>query len=540
MLQKLTVNNIAIIQNISIEFQKGLNIITGETGAGKTVLINAIKYLLGARFNKDSIRTGESRAFVEGVFVKDEQTYFVRRVFDKNASSRSFINDSPVSLSEMNHVIGSFVDMHGQHDQQFLLDSNNHLQYLDSFSDNEQLRQNFQKSFTHVKSLKNNLDSIRLDASELKEKEELFRFQLQELELIDLHENIDVTLTQEYEQQVNATEILHMLSSIENDFLNNENSIISQIASNQRSLDKFASTQPNLHSISERLHSVQIEIEDIVNDASSLKGSVQFNSEKLDEISEKLSHIEMLKRKYGGSMKTVIERKNYIANSLSKMGSCNEDLSRLEKQYEIAKIQMTNDAKLLSKHRKKIAKNLENTVESYLKEVDMLQSNFKIEFSKNTAEIITETGLDECEFYISTNMGESLKPLVKIASGGEVSRFMLAIKMAMQEKDTIDTLVFDEIDTGISGVTAEKVGKVILNLGNSHQIICISHLPQIASKGLHHVKVYKSEQNGRTSAYVKKLLNDERLEELASLISGEEITKTSLQQAKFMIKGNNG
>ncbi len=540
MLQQLTVENIAIIQNITIDFSNELNIVTGETGAGKTILINAVKYLLGARFNKDSIRTGEARAFVEGVFSKDGKVITVRRVFDKYASSRSFINDAPVSVSELRLAIGNFVDMHGQHDQQFLLDTNNHLHYLDSFSENCNLLQQFQKSFSQVKSLLNKLDSLKNTSKELQEKEELFRFQLQELELFELSENSDINLSQEYEQQVNATEIIQQLTNIEEELLNGEHSVVGVITKNKRELEKFSDTQPKLKILSDRLQSTQIELADVIADATSFKNTIHFDNEKLDQLSEKLSHVEMLKRKYGGSMQTVLDYKISIINSLSTMNSRSIELDKLNKKLLVKKKHLIKDAKSLSNHRKIIAEKLENKILSNLKEVDMIHSKFTIKFAKNPDELITEKGIDECEFYISTNLGESLKPLVRIASGGEISRFMLAIKMAMQDKDTTNTLVFDEIDTGISGITAEKVGKVISKLGKSHQIICISHLPQIASKGIHHIKVYKSEKNGRTSAFAKKLCKDERLTEVASLICGEEITKSSLQQAQLMIKGNNG
>jgi len=527
MIKSLYIKNLAIIDELNVHFENGLNIITGETGSGKSILVNAIAYLLGGRFSKDHMRTDSQKTIIEANFQGDDSTCTIRRVISANGNSRIFVDDEPIKLNKLPQITNKFIDMHGQHEHQQLLLPAHHLSYVDQFGDYENIIEDVLSQYLSLKACKSELLALKNIQASVDEKRELYVFQLEELDKYELEADLDSKLSSEYETLTRASEIIEHLDNIDYALDKSESSIA-----------KISHVSNVLGSIESRLESSMLELSDLAQEVKLIQSNISVNPNRLIEIEEKLSHIEMLKRKFGGSILNVIDYRDKLLITLLEEQKSNKRIPELE--IECVKIlsQLNSTSIKLSNARQKTAVNLSNIITGHVREMDMPSTQFNIKLWPSDR--MSETGNDECEFFIKTNLGEESRPLAKIASGGEISRIMLAIKLALQKSDKVDTLIFDEIDSGISGATAEKVGDKINALGNTHQIICISHLSQIAGKGKTHFKVQKNEGSGRTQTSIKKLNKADRVNEIASLISGHEITETSLQQAAYLLEGTHG
>ena len=538
MIKSLYIKNLAIIDELNVHFENGLNIITGETGSGKSILVNAIAYLLGGRFSKDHMRTDSQKTIIEANFQGDNSTCTIRRVISANGNSRIFVDDEPIKLNELPQITNKFIDMHGQHEHQQLLLPAHHLSYVDQFGDYDNIIEDVLSQYLSLKVCKSELLELKNIQASLDEKRELYIFQLEELDKYELEANLDSKLSSEYESLTRASEIIEHLDNIDYSLDKSESSIVSQVSGLKSSIAKISHVNKVLASIESRLESAMLELSDLAQEVKLIQSNISLNPNRLIEIEEKLSHIEMLKRKFGGSILNVIDYRDKLVITLLEEQKSNKRIPELE--IECVKIlsQLNSTSIKLSNARQKTAVNLSNIITDHLREMDMPSTQFNIKLWPSDR--MSQTGNDECEFFIKTNLGEESRPLAKIASGGEISRIMLAIKLALQKSDKVDTLIFDEIDSGISGATAEKVGDKINALGNTHQIICISHLSQIAGKGKTHFKVQKNEGSGRTQTSIKKLNKADRVNEIASLISGHEITETSLQQAAYLLEGTDG
>jgi DNA repair protein RecN (Recombination protein N) len=538
MIKSLYIKNLAIIDELNVHFENGLNIITGETGSGKSILVNAIAYLLGGRFSKDHMRTDSQKTIIEANFQGDNSTCTIRRVISANGNSRIFVDDEPIKLNELPQITNKFIDMHGQHEHQQLLLPAHHLSYVDQFGDYDNIIEDVLSQYLSLKACKSELLELKKIQASLDEKRELYVFQLEELDKYELEADLDSKLSSEYESLTRASEIIEHLDNIDYSLDKSESSIVSQVSGLKSSIAKISHVNKVLASIESRLESAMLELSDLAQEVKLIQSNISLNPNRLIEIEEKLSHIEMLKRKFGGSILNVIDYRDKLVITLLEEQKSNKRIPELE--IECVKIlsQLNSTSIKLSNARQKTAVNLSNIITGHVREMDMPSTQFNIKLWPSDR--MSETGNDECEFFIKTNLGEESRPLAKIASGGEISRIMLAIKLALQKSDKVDTLIFDEIDSGISGATAEKVGDKINALGNTHQIICISHLSQIAGKGKTHFKVQKNEGSGRTRTSIKKLNKADRVNEIASLISGHEITETSLQQAAYLLEGAHG
>jgi len=534
MLTSLYIKNLAIIDELTISFSSGLNIITGETGAGKTLIIKAIQLLMGKKFSPEILRTGCDTLIVEGNFITGTNSTIIRRIYRDNKQSKSFINDEPVTKNKLVKTTLLLADLHGQHDHQNLLDSNTHLSYLDSYG-NYNLELNVvKKLYQDLNKCENELQKLLLKQNELKEKSELHEFQLEELTEYPLSAEFEMNQIKEYNRLSKASDIRSSLSTVSALLEGRDSAVINSLNTITHELENVSEFDDSILAIQKRMVSNRIDLEDLILDIQKAKDGIIINPDELEIINNIISHIEMLKRKYGGSIDSVIEYRDSIIQTEIESGGCNAEIDLLVNEVQQLKTELLECSKTISKYRKSTGIKLEKTIKDSLKHLNMSDINFKIQLISDPENII-ESGMDTCEFFISTNIGEKLRPVTKIASGGEISRIMLAIKMALQSKDIVDTLIFDEIDSGISGATAERVGETFEKLAKSHQILCITHLSQIAGKGKSHFKVSKKIKDDRVVVDINKLSKTNRIGEIATLISGRKVTVSSRKQAKELL-----
>ena len=534
MLTSLYIKNLAIIDELTISFSSGLNIITGETGAGKTLIIKAIQLLMGKKFSPEILRTDCDTLIVEGNFITGTNNTIIRRIYTDKKQSKSFINDEPVTKKELLKTTLLLADLHGQHDHQNLLDSNTHLSYLDSYG-NYNLELNMvKKLYQDLNKCENELQKLLLKRNELKEKSELHEFQLKELTEHPLSIEFEINQIKKYNRLSKASEIQSSLSTVSALLEGRDSAVINSLNTITHELENVSDFDDSILAIQQRMVSNRIDLEDLILDIQKAKDSIIINPDELEIINNIISHIEMLKRKYGGSIDSVIEYRDSIIQTEIESGGCNAEINLLVNEVQQLKTELLECSKAISKFRKSTGIKLEKIIKDSLKHLNMSDANFKIQLNSDPENII-ESGMDTCEFFISTNIGEELRPVTKIASGGEISRIMLAIKMALQSKDIVDTLIFDEIDSGISGATAERVGETFEKLAKSHQILCITHLSQIAGKGESHYKVSKKIKGDRIVVDINKLSKTNRIGEIATLISGRKVTESSRKQAKELL-----
>ena len=534
MIKKLYIKNLAIIDEVCLEFENGLNIITGQTGSGKSIIINAIDLLLGSNFSKNLIRTGESSCVVEGYFLLNKFEYNIRRVFYKNSASKAFLNEMPITLNEIKKISEKLVDFHGQHNHQKLLDIANHIECLDAYGNYAEDLKHISDLYLKINSLNKKLDETIIKQKNIFEKNELNNFQLEELSKYNLKDGIDIDVESNYNTLINIKEIKEDLDNFINDFDIHDNSILSIINKNLKQIDKYENINKHLDSFINRLDQINIEIKDLCDEIHTYSDNLNFDEIQFEEVSDKLSFLEMIKRKYGGSIQSALAYKAKIEHSIEDGKNYKQEIENLTKNIVFLKKTYSQLAKEISLKRCKTAKKINKTILPILKNIGMDKTsiNFEVNHDPDGFNI---NGADMCIIKISTNVGEKMKPLNEIVSGGELSRIMLAIKMLLQEKDPVDTIIFDEVDSGISGQIAEQVGDQIEKLGKKRQIVCITHLSQIACKGKYHLSIGKKSFNNKTNVYIEKLTENKRIEEIASLISGKQITENATNQARELL-----
>lgn len=565
MLKTLLIKDYALIENIEVKFEKGLNIITGETGAGKSILIDAMGLLLGERASTEVVRKGTEKSIVEGIFdvasnkkVKDfcsvneldfADDLIVRREVSLKGTNRCFLNDSPVTLNLIKEVGDLLVDLHGQHEHQSLLRTETHIELLDNFANLESRLSEYSKHYLELTALQKELKELLEKESALKEKQELFRFQIKEIDAVDPQIDEEEKLEQELNILENSEKLLSITSEIYSSLYENEDSITDQLGAVKHKLfeieriDKsFSETLSNFDSASALLNEVSQFVR-------SYKDRIDLDPEKLDEIRARLGSIILLKKKYGGTVGSVIEHREKIGSEFELAENFAQRIKDLQKQIDSSRKSCGKIAKKISSERISISKKVKKEVEAALKHLGISDSQFEVRITNQTAEsgfenyIIVDSkkysynslGIDEVEFYISTNAGEDVKPLVKVASGGEISRIMLALKSTLAKTDKLPILIFDEIDTGVSGRIAQKVGQTLKELASLHQIIAITHLPQIAGFADVHFAVEKRKTADRVVSSIRKLDLQKRIEEVAKLMSGEEITEAALKGARELM-----
>jgi hypothetical protein len=547
MLRELRLNNLAIIKNLDLEFNNKFIALTGETGAGKSIILNGISLLIGERSHTHMIRNGAQGLFAEGVFelnenqkkrldelgfeIEDDEL-IITRYFDRNAKSKITVNGSRMTLSRLKELMVNIIDLVGQHEHQFLLNSDYHLHLLDRFLDDEgkMLSKKIRESVNKIKKLNLQIGNIEEEKSKIAEKKDILEFQLNEINSLELKENEDNELEEEYKILFNAGKISEKLEETSQFLKEGEFSILTALGRAKRNLEQLSDLSESYSELYDKIESVLYEVEEISYSVDNFVGDVEIDDKKLEKIVERIDNINKLKLKYGSTITEILEYRDKIEKDLSLVNFESEELENLKKEKSELVGQYFQDSERLSEIREKIAENLQNTVDVQLDDLNMENAKFKVEITKTQE--ITIYGIDNAEFMIAANVGETFKPLAKIASGGEISRIMLALKTVFSAVDNISVLIFDEIDTGISGETVRRVAEKLRELSKNTQIICVTHSPQIAGKAQQQFFIKKEIENNFTETKVHELNTEERIREIARIISGDNITEASINHAK--------
>ena len=534
MISTLHIKNIGIIDDLNIDLNEGLNVLTGETGAGKTLIIDSLEIISGGRFSKEMIRKGETNSFVEICMYEPENensidgNIIVSREINSSGKNMCKINGRMVTVNELKSFMSKFIEIHGQNDNQSLLDNKFHLKYLDGYIGNDiiNIENEYKIKYQRYLEIKRELKANYGDEKERERKLDLLKYQVSEIEEAHLKENEEEQLEEKRKIMLNSEKISNNLN--EADIAIGENSIDSlNIAI--RALEKIENIDSKYEKISSDLKSIYYELQEISRDISSYKEDVFFDEEERNQIEERLDLIYSLKRKYGNDIKEIISYKKEIQEEIEHIENLDEYNNKLKKELKCIKEEMLDLALKMNKLRNEYAKKLANYINEVLEQLEMKNAKINIHVDYNEEQFF-ENGKDEVEFYIRTNLGEDEKPLSKIASGGEMSRIMLAIKKVLADTDKMPVLVFDEIDTGISGKAANAVAEKLNGISKNHQVLCISHLPSIAAIADYNYFISKKVIDERTNTNIKLLNEKETLEEIARISSGE-INETTIKYA---------
>jgi len=534
MISTLHIKNIGIIDDLSIDLNEGLNVLTGETGAGKTLIIDSLGIISGGRFSKEMIRKGETNSFVEICMYEPENensidgNIIVSREINSNGKNMCKINGRMVTVNELKNFMSKFIEIHGQNDNQSLLDNKFHLKYLDGFigdkiiDTKKQYKEKYEKYLEIKQELKNNYG----DEKERERKLDLLRYQFNEIEESNLKVNEEDNLEEKRKLMLNSEKISKNLN--EADIAIGENSIDS-INTAIRALEKIENIDKKYEDISSNLKNIYYELQEISRDISEHKEDVYFDEQERNEVEERLDLIYNLKRKYGNDVQEILNYKDEIEAEINHIENLDEYNNKLKKDLKHLKQEMTTLAEKMHELRNEYGKVLSININKVLEDLEMKNANINIHVDYNEEEFF-ENGKDIVEFYITTNLGEDEKQLAKIASGGEMSRIMLAIKKVLADTDKMPVLIFDEIDTGISGKAAGAVAEKLNGISKNHQVLCISHLPSIAAIADYNYFISKRVINERTNTNIKLLNEKETLEEIARISSGE-INEATIQYA---------
>jgi len=550
MLKTLYIDNYALIENLKIEFNKGLSIITGETGAGKSILLGALSLLTGKRADTSVLFDKEKKCIVEAIFdIKQynldeifannqldyDDILIIRREIQSNGKSRAFINDTPVNLDLLQQISSKIIDIHSQHENLILNDPDFQLKVVDIYAHLEKDLEIYKKNYKNYLEIQKEYKLTLENYNKLKTEIDYYQFLYNELEELNLKENEIEELEIELEQLTHAEEIKSYIQSILDYFLSEEFNLLSTFKNIYYLSEKLKKYIPETENFSERIDSIIIELKDIQSEYERLNEKIYLDPDRIEFVNQRLNKIYSLLKKHNVKTdKELIDIKNELKTKLDLIENSDERLNSLEKHLKENEAELYKKAFELSEKRIKAIPEIEEKITLMLSEVGMPQGKVKIEL--NRLDNFTERGIDTVNFRFSANKNVPLQDISKVASGGELSRLMLCIKSLLSEKLDLPTIIFDEIDTGISGEIANKVGEIIKNISKNRQVINITHLPQIACKGNYHYLVYKDDSSNRTKTFIKLLSNEEREIEIARMLSGEEITEAALINARELLK----
>jgi DNA repair protein RecN (Recombination protein N) len=561
MLRALHIQNFALIEDIDVEFGEGFNVITGETGAGKSILIGALSLILGERSRSEGVRKGAKKSLVEGLFhlagndrairaisdlgVEMDDELILRREIEAEGRGRCFANDRAITARTLRDLGDLLVDLHGQHDHQALLRVETHLEFLDRFGGLESLVEQTGEAYRDLSELNERLQALqnRKDAAE--ERRELYAFQLKEIAEADPQPGEVEQLEREHTLLEHSEQLIQAALSLSQLLYDGEDSIADRLGAGEHVLEEAVRADAQLTEQIELYRGVVYEIEDLATFFRNYADGMERDPDRLEEVRERLALLKRLEKKYGGTLEAVLERRTFLEKELRSAEDLGEQIETTRKRIAEATTAFSERCDQLSKRRRRIADPLSRKIERALKDLGIADASFEVRLSTETdteglAQIGGERfragakGIEAGEFYISTNVGEARMPLARIASGGEISRIMLALKSILAEGDAISTCVFDEIDIGISGRIAEAVGRKLHLLSESRQTISITHLPQIAALADVHFMVKKEVEGARTRTKVAPLNEDERVEEVARLLGGETISDLTRKHAREM------
>lgn len=534
MLTYLGVKGFAIIDELKIEFREGFNVITGETGAGKSIIVNALSALMNGKVTAESVRSGFLQAEVTGCFDDGDDEYILKRVVTSTGRSRAFLNDEPITLSRLETLGNALINMYGQNEFQRLLDKENYTDLIDDLLALNEERDLLAERYDAFKRVSADLTQKRQEVQGRERELELLEFQIDEIERINLIEGEEETIKERLKVLKSAERIRGVLSEIDNVFRGGEDSIQARFKKLINSLRPFGDIE-NLADLKTRLENFSFDSEDMLLEARNIEKTLFVDAEEMEKIEERLSEIFRLKDKYGKTYNEITQYASSAKDRLHYIRSLSTDIGDLEQSKILLENEVGRIAGKLSMMRRKGSKAIEKAIVDELEFLCMKGIQFSIAIIEK--ETIERDGRDDVEFMISTNPGEPLKPLRRIASGGELSRIMLAIKRVVGGNDR-KTLIFDEVDAGIGGKVADMVGKRLKELAQKHQVLCITHLPQIASYGDHHFLVEKVYQEQKTVTGIKELPAEERIQEIARMMGGTTITRKTMERAEEMLKND--
>lgn len=550
MLSFLHIENIAVIEAADIPFDPGFNVLTGETGAGKSIVIDAISAILGERVYRDMIRTGANKLSVRGIFTDvpalswfadngvahEEETLIQRDVF-LDGRNVCRVNGTLVNVSILHQLGIQLINIHGQHDSAQLFDADNHLHYLDLFAADSAELERYQAVYAQVASLSREIARLSMDEGEKLRKMESLQYQIDEITRAALEADEDTRLEARRKLLQNAEKLSVGLNAAVEMLYGGDDSDGAAVMLSQacRALGKIAKFDDSLATLNERITDLMYQVQDAAEELRDTRDSMAYSPDELETIEARLDVIHRLKRKYGSSCAEILEYLSRAQQSLDEITFADDRLERLKKKLDQVQSQAWQEAQLLRERRKAAAAILSARIQQELSQLDMPKVRFSCEFTETE---LGDNGADGVAFYMSANVGEALKPLNKVASGGELSRIMLAMKNVMAEQDEVATLIFDEVDTGVSGRAAQKVAEKLRSVAKYKQVLCVTHLPQLAALADTHFLIAKGEQNGRTYTTVTPLSPQERKTELARIIGGAAITETTLKNAEEMLQSN--
>ncbi len=552
MLTHLLISNYALIENLEIDFKHGLTIITGETGAGKSIIMGALSLILGERADLKIIRNTEVKSVIEATFsINDDEIVdflkdndievfkdecILRREISSNGRSRAFINDTPVTLPVIRELALKLIDIHSQHSNMLLGNPDYQLKIIDSVSDNVQLRAEYAEKYGKYKEIKDRLHRLKAEYEKNKQDEDYLQFQLAQISALKLQEHEDVELEREQARLSNVLDIKRCLWVGTSQIQDDENSILSTLSSLSRDFIQIENVDEDLRSISERLQSTIIELKDIARTVYNLQDAYVDNPSELERINSRLNTIYELETKHRvSSVNELIELQMEYESKLALISNSDEEIKRLEKELKISEKKAHDAGVRLSLSRKHGGQIFKQTLEDTAIPLGMKNLRFDVEFIDGP---MTVSGIDNVRFMFAFNRQQQLMPIENTASGGELSRVMLSIKSIIARKIQLPTIIFDEIDTGVSGEIAHKMGEMMRTIAENIQVIAITHLPQVAAKGINHFKVYKADEDDATYTSMIELTAEQRIEEIAKMLSGKELDNAAINNAKSLLELN--
>lgn len=563
MLKELHIKNFALIEEFRIEFQSGLNVLTGETGAGKSIIINALDLALGSRADLECIREGQDSATVEALFLlkekdlkalveklgvaAEEDELIIKRTISRSGKNKVFINGSLTPLSVLSEIGDRLADIHGQHQHQALFQSENHLRFLDAFGGLEIDCEEVKKSEASYRELKRQAERKEEKKRERARKKDQLNYEINEIQKARLVPDEEETLLVEMKKLRNAEKICEAVDRAYKELYDSDGSALDILRKANGGLSSAAEMDPALAASAEASNSIMIQLDDLSSGLRDYLSGIEFNPEKLQEMEDRFAEIQSLKRKYGASIQEVLDFLERAESELAGLENEDECSEKLEKELEEVEGKIQGKATLLASNREKASKKFSDVISKELKDLNMEKVEFEVHFQYEPEEgspfvfkavtvKLNPHGFGKAEFLFSSNPGENPKPLSRIASGGEISRVMLALKNILPGSADVPTLVFDEVDTGIGGKVAEKVGEKLMKISKGRQVLCITHLPQIAGMAEAHYSIEKSFSGGRTKIAIRELGKEERVDEIARMSGGSVITEATRRHAKEMIK----
>jgi len=562
MLKELSIKNIAVIESVRVLFEPGLNVLTGETGAGKSILIDALTLLLGHRATTDVIRTGADSATAEAIFSLprsgalvrrlaelgfplEQEELILRRELSRSGRNRAYLNDSPATLAVMAEVGEALVEIHGQHETQALLRPTRHMELLDDFGDLLAERHSVAAGHEEWLACTRELEELRAEARERAQRQDLYQFQVREIDAATLRPGEEETLREERRRLQHAGRLIEGTAQAYALLAGENSSALGQGERAQGLLREMTKLDPGLDRIVQDLEATLIPLDDVTQSLRAYRGKIEVDPRRLEELDRRLDELIRLKRKYGDTVEAIVAFRNEAARTLEEIGQGEERAETLGRRLVALTPELTAATLTLSRRRKEAARKLESLVAREIHELGMAKARFQVQLSQEPAipdapsangSRVTARGVDLVEFLIAPNPGEEPRPLARTASGGELSRIMLALKVVLAATDQVPVVIFDEVDAGIGGRTADTIGRKLRQVAHGRQVISVTHLPQIACYADHHLQVEKRIRAGRTAVGVVPLSGQERIQEVARMLGGESVTETSLRHARELLR----